>query len=133
MPISEHTHISPPISDLTNSPIQKSAFDMAAGIGSDSGSDTDEYVSYLSPGHQQLYKYLDPKYMSKPFDFEGERVTIRQPLKWWKVSLSFSLFTDQLLNYYRLFNMKSQLLLKLPVISLPFLVSASPLSVSSPL
>jgi hypothetical protein len=88
MPASKCTHVLAPISDPTNSPIQKSAFDMAAGIGSDSDTDTDEYVSYLSPGHQQLHKYLDPKYMSKSFDFEGERVTIRQPLKWWMVSLS---------------------------------------------
>ena len=91
MPIFKYAHVSAPISDLTNFPIWKSAFDMAAGIGSDSDSDTDEYVSYLSPGHQQLYKYLDLKYMSKSFDFEGEKVTVRQPLKWWKVSLSSSL------------------------------------------
>jgi hypothetical protein len=91
MPVSKYTHASAPISNSINSPIQKSAFDMAAGIGSDSDSDMDEYLSYLSLGHQQLQKYLNPKYMSKTFDLKGEKITVKQPLKRWKVSLSFSL------------------------------------------
>jgi hypothetical protein len=53
------------IASTAHSSIQKSAFDMAANIGSDFNSDTDEHMSYLSSGHQQLQKYLNSKYISK--------------------------------------------------------------------
>ena len=54
MPVLKQAHILTFISNPINFPIRKSAFDMAANIGSDSDLDINEHVSHLSPNHQQL-------------------------------------------------------------------------------